>query len=157
MDAEVLEGLQGQLNMERMNAQKYFYISSVMSNMGYNGFAKWFMKQGQGELGHAKLIEDFLTSKRVQPQYRALGGVSVEGGVVGLTQEAFRTEVGTTASLSTLYQLAEDNGEPQVCAFLAPLLVEQVEEETVSADLMDLVARTDEKGWTVLDWRYEDK
>lgn len=157
MDSEVLEGLQRQLNVERMNAQKYFYIASVMSNMAYDGFASFFTKQGQGELEHANKVAEFLISKRIQPEYRSLLSVSLPSSVGDLTKEAFRTELNTTGELSNLYQTAEDNGEPQVCAFLVGLLNEQIEEETWSADLMDLVARSDENGLIVLDEIYSKK
>ncbi len=157
MDNDVVNGLQNQLNAERMNAQKYFYIASAMSNMAYDGFASFFTKQGQGELEHAHLIEDFLVSKRIQPEYRSLMGVNLPSSVAELTREAYRTELTTTTDLSTLYQLAEDNGEPQVCAFLVSLLVEQVEEETWASDLVDLVSRADENGLIVLDEIYGKK
>ena len=157
MDNDVKDGLQYQLNIERMNAQKYFYIASAMSNMAYDGFASFFTKQGHGELEHANKIAEFLISKRIQPEYCSLMGVNLPSNVAELTKEAFRTELTTTTDLSTLYQLAEDNGEPQVCAFLVDLLVEQVEEETWSADLMDLVSRADENGLIVLDEIYGKK
>lgn len=157
MDNEVVTRLQYQLNVERQNAQKYFYLASVMSNLAWDGFAHWFMKQGQGELGHAKMFEDFLVSKRIQPEYRSLSGVSVEPSVSAVTKEAFKTELNTTQELVTLYQLAENNGESQVCAFLVYFLKEQIEEETVTADLMDLVNRVDDNGLITLDEIYSKK
>jgi len=157
MDSEVIKALQNQLNVERTNAQKYFYIASAMSNMAYDGFASFFTKQGQGELEHAKLIEDFLVSKRVQPHYDPLPSVSVAFDLRSMTREAALTETNTTSSLQSLYQLCDDLGEYQVCAFLVGLLVEQIEEETWSADLMNLVSRADENGQIVLDEIYGKK
>lgn len=157
MDSEVIKALQNQLNVERTNAQKYFYIASAMSNMAYDGFASFFTKQGQGELEHAKLIEDFLVSKRVQPHYDPLPSVSVAFDLRSMTREAALTETNTTSSLQSLYQLCDDLGEYQVCAFLVGLLVEQIEEETWSADLMDLVGRSIEDGWLILDAQYANK
>lgn len=157
MDNDVVARLQYQLNVERQNAQKYFYFGSVASNLAWDGFAHWFMKQGQGELGHAEMIKDFLISKRIQPEYRPLAGVSVESSLIAVTKEAFKTELATTAELTALYQMADESGEHQVCAFLVDLLKEQIEEETVTANLMDLVSKTDENGWVTLDEIYGKK
>lgn len=157
MDETVTRELQAQLNRERQNAAIYFYISAACSNMSYDGFAKFFDKQAQEELKHARKFEEFLISKRIQPMYDALRGVTLLLSLPNLTEQAYITEVNTTANLSALYDIAESSGEPQVCALLDWFLLEQVEEETWSFDLKDLVNKADSTGYLVLDEQYGDK
>ena len=154
MDSDVVLGLQNQLNHERQNAQKYFYVASVFSNMAYDGFAKAFTKQGQGELEHANWISELLISKRIQPEYRLLEGVVVIMDVVELAKFAYITELQTTQKLKDLYSVCEDAEDYQACSLLDKMLLEQIEEETFTADLADLVSCTDPNGWIVLDERY---
>jgi ferritin len=157
MDNEVIAGLQAQLNHERQNAQKYFYIASAFSNMAYNGFSSFFIKQGKGELEHAAWISEFLISKRVQPMYMVLDGIILPLDVVSLVKEALVTELRTTQSLKELYVVCEEGSEYQACSLLDKMLLEQIEEESWATDLVDLVSRTDPNGWVFLDIQYGSK
>lgn len=154
LDPDVENGLQAQMNHERQNAQKYFYIASVFENMAYDGFAKFFLAQGKGELEHADVVSKFLISKRVQPEYRMLDGVSFASSVPELAKDALITELKTTQYLKDLYSICEDASDYQACALLDTLLLEQIEEEQWATDLVDLVSRTDETGWLILDEKY---
>lgn len=154
MDNEVVAGLQAQLNHERQNAQKYFYVASVFANMAYDGFAKFFTEQGKGELEHADWISELLISKRIQPVYNALEGVALPADVPELAKFALVTELKTTQALKDLYSVCEDAGDYQVCSLLDKMLLEQIEEENWSTDLVDLVSHTDPNGWLILDERY---
>jgi ferritin len=151
MDSKTIELIQTQMNNERYNAQVYSYISLACENMAWDGFANFFHKQSVGELEHANKFADFLISKRIQPDYRSLPAVQIDPNMVKLAQAAYNLEVRTTGDLSTLYELCDD---PQVCSLLTWFLTEQIEEEKVTFDLFDLISRTDENGWTVLDEKY---
>lgn len=155
MTPEVTAALQKQLNHERQNAQKYFYVASIFANMALDGFAKFFTKQGQGELEHADWISEFLISKRIQPIYAPLEGVSVPMDVVELAKFALVTELQTTQALSDIYALCEEDGNYQACALMDKMLLEQIEEENVATDFVDQVNRT--KDWTLLDDIYGKK
>lgn len=155
MDIDVIQALQKQLNHERQNAQKYFYVSTCFKNMAYDGFSSFFEKQAQGELGHADKIADFLISKRINPVYDALDSVTLAQSVSFFAEFALATEIGTTDALVKLYALAEDAGEYQVCALLDWFLTEQIEEENWATDLVDQTHRTDATGWMLLDSQYK--
>jgi ferritin len=157
MDNQVVSALQEQFNRERYNAQVYFAIADAMENMAYDGFAKFFRGQAQGELEHARKFAEFLISKRVNPEYMGLSGVSLSAdSVVELARAAFNRELDTTRNLENLYTLADDNNTPQVCALLDWFLVEQIEEETWSADLLDLVTEaTQSETLFMLDEKYD--
>lgn len=157
MDTNVVQELQSQLNRERQNAANYFFISSACSNLAFDGLAKFFDKQAQEELGHAKKFEDFLISKRIQPEHTALSGITADLSLPALTERAYLLEIGTTANLQALYDMAEGSGESQVCALLDWFLLEQIEEETWSFDLMDKVRRNSDAGWLILDEQYGNK
>lgn len=157
VDSDVIQALQAQLNKERQNSQVYSYISNACKNMSFDGFAKFFMKQSLQELEHAQMVADFLISKRIEPNYATLTGVELDNDLVSIVSNAYGLETSTTASLEKLYRVAESNEEYQVCAFLVDMLKEQIEEETWSFDLMDLISKTDINGWVVLDHWYGEK
>lgn len=159
VDPKVIDALQEQMNNERYNSQMYSFISQVMANQSYDGFAKYFMKQSQQELEHAQKFADFLISKRVQPKYLTLNAIVDFSNekLSGIAKRVYELELTTTSNIQNLYQDADNAGEYQVCSFLVDLLVEQVEEETWSFDLYDLLNKTDENGWVVLDKVYGDK
>lgn len=153
----IAEQLQKQLNRERYNSQAYLFIGSICENMAFDGFASFFRKQAQDEIGHAHRFEEFLISKRVQPQYRDLEGFVGAGwldlSLDRITNIALSLELATTAHLSEMYFDAEGE-DPQVCALVYEMLLEQVEEEKWATDLVDLVSRSDYSGWLILDEKY---
>ena len=151
MNENTLGLIQTQMNNERYNAQMYFYIASACEFMAYDGFASFFRKQAAGELEHAHKFAEFLISKRVMPNYWQIAAPTSGMGLLALATAAATLERKTTEDLKTIYELCDD---PQVYALLDWFLTEQIEEETWSADLMDLVSRTDATGWIVLDEKY---
>lgn len=157
MDGNIAQLLQEQMNRERQNAQIYLYIASVFENQAYDGFAKFFSKQAQEELGHADKFSKFLISKRIQPKYDVLNEVSLSSfPLSGITNAVAALEVQTTEHLKDLYDAVDDQ-DPQVCALLDWFLVEQIEEENWSRDLSDLTANLDGAGWLILDEKYGER
>jgi ferritin len=151
MEPKVVMMLQAQANRERTNAQVYTYIADVCRFMAYEGFEKFFRKQAQDEMGHANKFYDFLASKRLMPIYDAISPIQFTGDLYSLTQMVVDREKSTTEHLKEIYEAADD---PQVHALLDWFLLEQVEEENWSQDLMDQVGRTDANGWLILDEKY---
>lgn len=156
MEDRIVQLLQTQMNNERQNAQNYFAIASMCENMAYDGFAKFFRKQAGEEQTHAQKFCEFLISKRIPPTYTALQSVVNSIDLKEITTRVANLEVTTTENLKMIYELAGED-DPQVCALLDWFLLEQVEEETWSRDLADLVGRTDATGWIILDERYGER
>lgn len=154
MDNQTTQLIQAQLNRERYNAQVYFCIAAACENLAYDGFATFFRKQANEELGHAQKFSEFLISKRVMPEYRALDNVQMNFDLVNMTAAAAQREKATTEYLKELYDQTDD---PQIHALLDWFLTEQIEEENWSQDLADLVNRTDPTGWIVLSEQYGDR
>lgn len=151
MDGNTVSLIQTQFNNERYNAQVYLALASACENMAYDGLAKFFRTQADGEVEHAQKFAEFLISKRILPEYRMVPEVKVGQDLPAITRQAYDLEVRTTGDLSTLQELCDD---PQTSALLQWYLVEQIEEETVTWDLHDLVLRSDETGWLVIDEKY---
>lgn len=150
----IVEQLQKQLNRERYNSQAYLFIGSVCENMAFDGFASFFRKQAQDEIGHAHKFEEFLISKRIQPRYDSLDGFGWnELSLDELSSRALAMELATTGHLSEIYSIV-DGEDPQVCALIYEMLMEQVEEEKWATDLVDLVSKSDYSGWLILDEKY---
>ena len=154
MNNEVIAAVQTQLNHERQNAQRYLYMSAGFNNMAYFGFSKFFKSQAEGEMGHADLLAALLISKGIMPEYQNVPAVILTVGVREYAQVAYQTELLTTEALKELYDVADANGDYQVCALVNTMLVEQIEEENTALDFLNQVQRTDENGWEVLDMKY---
>lgn len=154
MNDLVIQALQKQLNHERSNAQKYYYMAMGFDNMAYSGFAKLFKSQADGEMGHAQQIADMLIAKRITPEYHSVPAVVLDSSVEYYARTALQTELMTTEALKEVYRIAEQNDDPQVCAGILPMLNEQFEEENLAADFLDQVQRVDETGLEVLDLKY---
>ena len=154
MNNEVIAAVQTQLNHERQNAQRYLYMSAGFNNMAYFGFSKFFKSQAEGEMGHADLLAALLISKGIMPEYQNVPAVILTVGVREYAQVAYQVELLTTEALKELYDVADFNGDHQVCALVNTMLVEQIEEENVALDFLTQVQRTDENGWETLDLKY---
>lgn len=154
MNDVIVQALQKQLNHERLNAQKYYYMSMGFKNMAYDGFAKLFKSQADGEMGHAQQIADMLIAKRIQPEYQVTPAIILDSSVEYYARTALQTELMTTEALKEVYRIAEQNDDPQVCSGILPLLKEQFEEENLAADFLDHVQRVDESGLEILDLKY---
>ena len=152
MDNSLVSAIQQQMNNERYNSQVYFALANMASNLAYDGIASWLRKQAQGEIEHAQKFADFLISKRMYPIYMTIGSISNSTSLLDIVQRAAELERGTTADLKELSDLAEDDA--QVEALLDWFLVEQIEEETVTQDLADLVSRSDMAGLYLIDIQY---
>lgn len=156
MDIDVTNRLQMQFNHERQNSQIYSCVSNCFKNQALDGFASYFMKQSEQELGHAQMVADFLISKRVAPNYAPLDAVPLGNNPspLEMAKLSYATEIGTTEALQRIYSVAEASDEPQVCAFLVDMLKEQIEEETWSYDLVDLLTNADKAALIMLDHEY---
>lgn len=156
MEQDVINALQAQFNHERTNAQKYYYLADCMENLAYDGFAKFFKAQADGEMEHARMISGYLISKRIKPEYAQVVGTGASSslGVLQLATFAYETELGTTEALKEVYRVADEAGDFQVCAFIDTMLLEQIEEETVTADLVDQVKRVGADGLETLNQAY---
>lgn len=141
MESNIVSELQKQMNRERANAQAYRYIAASFENLAYSGLASFFRKQAGDEEGHAGKFQDFLISKRIRPVFTPIPDVVIANTPQALAKFAVDVEIGTTEDLKTLYDLSED--DPQVCALLNWFLLEQIEEESWSQDLYDLISSSD--------------
>lgn len=158
MDDNVTGLLQAQMNRERYNSQVYQYIAAQFQNQAFDGFAKFFRHQAQEEMGHAQMFIDFLVSKRIAPVFASINAISFgDVNPATLAERTYGLEQSTTSFLNSMYGSAEDENEYQVCALLDKLLVEQIEEETWSYDLFDLLSKSDYNGWILLDKEYGAK
>jgi ferritin len=99
MDDLVIQALQKQLNHERANAQKYYFMAMGFDNMAYPGFAKLFKSQADGEMGHAAQVANMLIAKRIMPEYLGIAPVILDAGVKYYAQVALQTELLTTEAL----------------------------------------------------------
>ena len=70
-----------------------------------------------------------------------------------LASKALDLELATTGHLSEIYSIV-DGEDPQVCALIYEMLIEQVEEEKWATDLVDLVSKSDIAGLLILDEKY---
>ncbi len=145
-----------QFTKERQNEALYQAIGDTFEAEAWHGFAKWAHKQATDEAAHARKIAEYILDQNRVTQYHPLAAVvPPSGGVYQVFVFAYENEQLTTSAIKTLYYLAETQEDPQTCAFLQPLLLEQVEEEKLLSDaVLELTRATDNASLLLLDGRY---
>ena len=152
----MLKALNEQFTKERQNEVLYQAIGDNFDLGAWHGFAAWAHKQAADEAAHARKIAGYIVDMGSLVEYRPLPAVVPPANNIFQTFVfAYENEQLTTSAIKTLYYLAEAQEDPQTCAFLQPLLLEQVEEEkTLSDAVLELTRAKDNASLLLLDARY---
>jgi len=132
--------LNAQVGREIGNSHLYRQMSSWAHVRGLKNIASFFNGEADGEMGHAKLISDFLSDANVQIVIPDIPAKPTEYKdcleIANLYMEA---EAQTTEFLEGIYQEAESSNAVGVSNLLQGLLQEQLEEEGNSDRVFSLV------------------
>lgn len=132
LDGRVASALQVQMGRELVAALTYKQFSYDFELMGWLGFAKFFSKEEQEELGHSCDFGKFLLDRNIRP---TISTVQLPPLLL-LTQpyEVFHAALGLEKLfwqyIEDLYNLAEDADDPDACIFLRKYI--QVQHDSVA-------------------------
>ncbi|MEW5983768.1 MAG: ferritin [Acidobacteriota bacterium] len=133
MNPQLLKGLNEHLRLEFRAAHEYLAMSIWLAANDLPGFSRWMKKQSADELGHAQRIIDHLIDR---DQKVALPAVSAPPmawkNAEALCAHVLRNEQAVTASINTLYAMADRAKDRPAQVMLQWFVSEQMEEEAAA-------------------------
>lgn len=146
MDAELINRLQQQYNVERQNAEEYLQRGHVLEGYAWSGCAHFMYKSAGEEREHARKFADFLIARNVVPiaaPLNAVNTVASNKNPFPYFDEVYNLEEKTTDKINALYRLAEDADDPQTCIFLHWFVDEQTKSVKETYDMVQELSRAD--------------
>lgn len=152
MNQDVLNLLNVQIGHEYGNYMLYEQASAYFADKGMDEAAKLFRKQADGELDHGRRFTDYVREaggKLVIPTIQAQKSDFASGEEVCLA--ALTREQETTAKIYALRDLAWKCGDHATFEMLTWFVAEQVEEESLTGKLLNVVRGFGEKNLFMLE------
>jgi ferritin len=137
LSAKIEKALNDQLHLELSSAYAYFGMAAYFEQTPFAGFARWMHVQTREELGHAQKIFGYLSERNGKVKLRSIAEPKHE---YKSPLEAFQASLGheqkVSASICSLYEMANDEKDFPTLSFLKWFLDEQVEEEKNVGDML---------------------
>lgn len=142
-DMEAL--LNRQVGSEFYSAYLYYMIAAVFQSKGLVGFQNWMEKQGDGEIGHAMKVYNYLVDTGSALELPAVPSPKIDPAmeVVEITRAILDHEMRVTEDWKRIGQLSKQQDNPATCKLVQEFMVEQVEEEDSALTLHQKVQLAD--------------
>lgn len=132
------EALNKQVTEELASSYLYMSMSAVLSDMGLDGCASWMMKQSEEEYQHAMKIFHHLLDRGVKVKLLPIPASKQEWRApLHIFEEMQRHEQKVTSLIYAIYEAAVADKDYATMSFIQWFIDEQVEEESIAADLLD--------------------
>lgn len=143
--------LNDQIQKEMASSYLYLSMSAWFAAKNLSGFAHWMSIQAEEERGHAMKFFSYLLDRGGEVRLQALAAPQ---GAWGNSLEAFREvaahEAFISASINSLYELAQAEKDYPTQILLQWYISEQVEEEKNAAEIVQQLELIDARGTAVL-------
>jgi ferritin len=137
---KVLDALNSQVNKEMASAYLYMAMSAKSAELGFRGFAHWFMVQYHEEMFHAMKLFAFIQDRGGEVKLAAVeepkGDFSTP---LAMFERTYDHEKFVTKSIHDLYALAVEEKDYATHSFLQWYVAEQVEEEKNDTDILGML------------------
>lgn len=128
------EALNKQINAELYSAYLYLSMAAYCESISLNGFANWMRMQAQEEVAHAMHMYKYLAERGGRITLESIAAPPTEWkSPLEMFTEVYAHEQKVTSLIYDLVNLAQDERDHAMFAFLQWYVSEQVEEEA-SAD-----------------------
>jgi ferritin len=153
--AKVQDALNKHVTSELFSSNLYLAMSAWCEANAYKGFGRWLRVQAEEERTHSLKILDFILARGGQAR---LGAVDAPGGGWKSVLEVFKAvqahERKVSESIDSLHAAAVAQKDTATQVFLQWFVSEQVEEESLAAEIVDKLTLIGDKPATIL---YLDK
>ncbi|MBN2510202.1 MAG: ferritin [Spirochaetales bacterium] len=127
-----------QINKEMYSGYLYMAMSANSTDMGLDGFAKWFMVQYHEEMFHAMKMYEYLADQGAKVVLETIEKPRDTWKTpMEMVKETYEHEQTVTASIHNLMLLAKEENDFASMAFLEWYVTEQVEEEKSAQDIIN--------------------
>jgi len=151
---KVHELLNAQINKEFYSAYLYLHFANYFSDENLNGFANWYNVQAQEERDHALLFVQYMQNNELKVAYEAIAQPdTVIKAPMDVLKAGLEHEQFVTASIYSIYDVAQTAKDFRTTQFLDWFVKEQGEEEKNATDLIKKLERfgSDPKSLYLLD------
>jgi ferritin len=149
------DALNVQINKEMYSGYLYMSMSAQCTEMGLDGFAKWFMIQFHEEMYHAMKIYQYINDHGNKVSLKAIAAPTEKfDNVKAMFEKTLEHEKTVTKSIHDLVELAKKEKDTASELFLGWYVTEQVEEEKNPSDILmkfKYVGKGDNPGLMFLD------
>lgn len=151
---KLIGGLNRQITAEFEAAYLYLAMAGYLQAQNLNGMAHWFRVQADEEKMHALKINDFMVERNITPDLGEIKAPPKQWqGVMALFDEAHQYECRISDMIYDLVAQGMEDKDFASLSFLQWFVDEQVQEESLSLELLEKVRLIDDMtaGLMVLD------
>lgn len=143
--------LNDQITFELYSEHLYLAMAAYLTSINLDGFAHFFIKQGNEERGHAMKFFKFINDKGKRVTLTALDEPKNEyKSIIEVIEASLKHEQMVTKRIDSLMDLAIKENEHSAVSFLQWFVDEQVEEELNFEKLLHTLKMVGEKGSGIL-------
>lgn len=141
----VLKALQNQVTAERTNRDFYRCAGFQLDGLNWPGSSKWFIHGSHEEQHHADWFSKYINARNGAVIYDTIPAIPLiaSADILPFFETALAKEKATTEKINALYQLSDQEEDPQTCQFLHYFLKEQTRSEREITDYVLELKRGD--------------
>jgi ferritin len=145
------DAMNEQINKELFSSYLYLSMAAWFEDRNLPGFANWMRIQADEEREHAMKFYDFLLERGGRVFLKAIEAPKTDwNSALEVAEEVAAHEGKVTASIYSLYELAQKEKDYPAQVMLQWFITEQVEEEKNAAELVASLKLIEERGTAVL-------
>jgi ferritin len=134
----IQDAMNDQIQREIASAYLYLSMASYFSELNLNGFAHWMRVQGREEMKHALKFFDYIHDRNAHVELAPLAKPTATWtSPLAAFEAARKHEEAVSASIRDIYDIAVKGKDYASQALLQWFIVEQVEEEKTSREIVD--------------------
>ena len=145
------DALNEQINKELFSSYLYLSMAAYFEEKNLSGFGNWMRVQAEEEREHAMKFYDFILDTGGKVTLKAIDAPKTEWkSSLEVAEEVAAHEAKVTASIYSLYELAQKEKDYPAQMMLQWFITEQVEEEKNAAEIVANLKLIEERGTAVL-------
>ncbi len=135
---DVQKAINAQIQMELASAYTYLSMAAYFDEHAFDGFAHWMQLQRREEEEHAMRFYRYLHDRDGRIELQALEKPPRDfASPLDVFEQSLENERKVTASIHSLYELAQKEKDHATVSMLAWFIDEQVEEEKSALEMVD--------------------
>jgi ferritin len=141
------DALNEQIKHELESAYLYLSMVAYFQSQGLEGMAKWMLAQSQEEVAHAMRFFNHISEREGTVDLLSLAKPQKEwGSPLEAFTDAYKHEQFITATIDDLVKVADEQDDNPAKIMLQWFVSEQVEEESSTKRVVDLLERAGDSG-----------
>lgn len=147
----VQDAMNEQINKELFSSYLYLSMAAYFEDRNLPGFANWMRLQADEEREHAMKFYEHILERGGRVFLKAIDAPKTDwNSALEVAEEVAAHEGKVTASIYSLYELAQKEKDYPAQVMLQWFITEQVEEERNAAELVANLKMIEERGTAVL-------